>query len=90
MLAKVTRDMAIRHPLYMKAPNLNENTFTPMEIDILSLLEQGKSTEEIAECFFISVNTVRWHIKNIYAKLGARSATQAVWKARVAGILGGA
>ena len=89
MLAEMTRDMAIRHPLYMKTPNLKGDAFTPMEIDILSLLEQGKANEEIAEYFFISVNTVKWHIKNIYAKLGAKSATQAVWKARVAGILGG-
>lgn len=56
-------------------------------IDVLSLLEQGKTKEEIAEYFFISVNTVKFHIKNIYTKLGAGNVAQAVWNARVMGVI---
>lgn len=58
-----------------------------MELDVLTLMEHGKSKEEIAEYFFISVNTVKYHIKNIYAKLGAKSANQAVWNAKVLGVI---
>ena len=86
-LAGLARDMAVRHPLYMKAQIQNGEALTPMEIDILTFLEQGKSKEEIASCFFISVNTVKYHLKNIYMKTGAKNACQAVWNARLAGIL---
>lgn len=86
-LAELTRDMAIRHPLYMKISRLQGEAFTRMEIDVLSLLEQGKTKEEIAEYFFISVNTVKFHIKNIYTKLGAGNVAQAVWNARVMGVI---
>ncbi|BDC96867.1 helix-turn-helix transcriptional regulator [Treponema saccharophilum] len=79
--------MAVRNPLYMNAQIQNGEALTPMEIDILTFLEQGKSKEEIASCFFISVNTVKYHMKNIYMKTGAKNACQAVWNARLAGIL---
>ncbi|MBR6080138.1 MAG: response regulator transcription factor [Treponema sp.] len=35
----------------------------------------------------MSANTVKYHLKNIYSKLGASSATQAVWEARVRGLI---
>ena len=86
-IAEMTRNMAIRHPLYMKTVNEGGETFTPMEVDILLLLEQGKSKEEIGEYFFITINTVKYHIKNIYSKLGANSANLAVWNAKMRGII---
>ncbi len=86
MLIEKTRRMAINYPLYLK-PQYKNETFSQMEIDILKLLEQGKQKEDIAECFFISVNTVKYHLKNIYSKLDAGTATQAVWEARVMGII---
>ena len=86
-LVEMTRDMAIHHPLYMKIPLEEGESFTQMELDVLTLMEHGKSKEEIAEYFFISVNTVKYHIKNIYAKLGAKSANQAVWNAKVLGVI---
>ena len=43
---------------------------TPREHEILELLVRGRSKSHIAEAFFISENTVRGHVKHIYAKLG--------------------
>lgn len=86
-IIEMTRDMAISHPLYLKAQYKNTHTFTQMEIAILKLLEQGKSKEEIGEYFFISINTVKYHMKKIYAKLGASSTHQAVWQAKRIGII---
>ncbi|MCR5218161.1 LuxR C-terminal-related transcriptional regulator [Treponema sp.] len=86
-LIKITREMAIKHPLYLKVQYENNKVFSPMEIDVLKLLEQGKTKEDIGEYFFISVNTVKYHIKKIYGKLGVSSAHQAVWKARISGII---
>lgn len=83
----MSRDMAILYPLYLEAVYENDRRFTRMEVDVLRLLEQGKSREEIADLFFVSTNTVKFHLKNIYTKLGAKSAHHAVWKARILGII---
>ncbi|HHX36428.1 MAG TPA: helix-turn-helix transcriptional regulator [Clostridiaceae bacterium] len=40
------------------------------EIDVISLIVQGLTYQETADQLFISINTVRTHIKNIYSKLG--------------------
>lgn len=51
------------------------------EMDVLRLLATDLSGPEIASRLFISLNTLRTHTKNIYAKLGATSRRQAVAKA---------
>lgn len=86
-LLEMTRSMAIMHPLYLKAELKNDTNLTQREIEILKLLEQGKPREEIAEIFFISENTVNFHLKNIYSKMEVNSVTQAIWNARTLGIL---
>ena len=49
---------------------------TPTEFQVLRLIGQGKSNDGIAETLFISKNTVRSHIKSIYAKLDTHSRLQ--------------
>ncbi len=49
---------------------------TPMEFQVLKLIGQGRSNDEIAKILFISKNTVRSHIKSIYAKLNTHSRLQ--------------
>ncbi len=49
---------------------------TPTEFQVLRLIGQGKSNEEIAQILFISKNTVRSHIKSIYSKLNTHSRLQ--------------
>jgi len=46
------------------------------EAEIISLLVEGLSNQEIAKKLFISPNTVKTHIKNIYAKLGVNNRLQ--------------
>jgi LuxR family maltose regulon positive regulatory protein len=48
------------------------------ELEVLKLIEAGHSNQEIAARLVISMPTVKRHISNIYAKLGAKSRTQAV------------
>jgi LuxR family maltose regulon positive regulatory protein len=45
------------------------------------------TSTEIADALFISVNTVRFHIKNIYAKLGVHRRADAIKSAKESGIL---
>ncbi len=59
--------------------DLKEKTLdqlTPTEFQVLRLIGQGKSNDEIANALFISKNTVRSHIKSIYAKLNTHSRLQ--------------
>jgi LuxR family transcriptional regulator, maltose regulon positive regulatory protein len=52
------------------------------EHEILQLVAAGKSNRRIAAELFVSVGTVKTHLNNLYRKLGARSRTQAVARAR--------
>lgn len=58
--------------------NASNNQFTNREIEILSLLASGLSDREIADKLFLSVNTIKWYNRKIYAKLEVCSRTQAV------------
>lgn len=51
---------------------------TEKELSLLKVLAQGCSNLEIARKLDISENTVKWHLKNIYLKLGARNRVDAV------------
>jgi DNA-binding NarL/FixJ family response regulator len=54
---------------------------TPRELEVLQLLVGGEDYKSIADTLFISVFTVRAHIRNIYDKLHVHSKSQAVAKA---------
>jgi len=57
------------------------------ELEVLGLMAEGLSNQEIAAKLFISVGTVKTHVHNICGKLGARSRTQAAAQARELGLL---
>lgn len=50
---------------------------TPRERQVLALLSEGLTNNEIAERLFLSAGTVRLHVSNILSKLGATNRTQA-------------
>ncbi|MBQ6566046.1 MAG: hypothetical protein IJL80_03230 [Treponema sp.] len=86
-LLEVTRSVAASYPLYLKPINRGGAVFSKTEISILKFLEQGKDKKDLAKFFFLSENTIKFHLKNIYRKLDAGSAYQAVWEARLLGII---
>lgn len=55
------------------------------EIEILSLIAQGKSNEEISQALCRSLGTVKLHVHNIYKKLGVSSRIQAIQKCEACG-----
>ncbi|SMD38781.1 regulatory protein, luxR family [Reichenbachiella faecimaris] len=52
------------------------------ELDVLIELNNGLSNQEIADKLFVSLNTVKTHISNLYLKLHAKRRTQALAKAK--------
>jgi LuxR family maltose regulon positive regulatory protein len=54
---------------------------SPRELEVLQLLPTGLTAVEMADELFISANTLRSHLKNIYAKLSVHSRQEAVVKA---------
>ncbi len=57
-------------------------TLTLREQEILRLIVEGNTNRQIAQDSYIELSTVKWHIRQIYSKLGVRSRKQAVVRAR--------
>ena len=57
------------------------------ELEVLVLLADGLSNQEIADRLFVSLNTIKTHVSSIYQKLNAKRRTQAIQKARDLGII---
>ena len=64
-------------------------SLTKRQLEVLSLLAEGKSTDEIAAELGVRRTTARNHIANLLAALGAHSRLQAVVIAQRAGLLTG-
>ncbi len=54
--------------------------FTAKELQVIRLLVEGKSTQEIALHFGVSTRAIEYHLTNIYEKLGVSSRTEAIIK----------
>jgi two-component system nitrate/nitrite response regulator NarL len=54
------------------------STLTKREWEVLDLICQGRTTEEIASVFVVSIETIRSHVKRILHKLGVNSRAEAV------------
>ena len=57
------------------------------EFEILQLVAQGATNQEIADQLFISLNTVKTHLSNLYQKLDVSRRTQAIEKGKQVGLL---
>lgn len=60
---------------------------TERELEVLRLLAEGLTYAQMAERLVVSVNTVRYHVKGVYGKLGAEKQTQAVERGRELGLI---
>ncbi len=60
---------------------------TERELDVLLLLAQGYGNQAIAEKLFVSITTIKTHLRNINIKLGAHNRTEAISIARRMGVI---
>jgi LuxR family maltose regulon positive regulatory protein len=65
----------------------SESVLSDRELDTIKLIADDLSNQEIGDKLFISLNTVKSHVKNIILKLGVDSRIQAVTKAKELGII---
>lgn len=68
-------------PVELNQENINKlisNPLTQKEIEILKGLYQGKNNQQLADEHFVSINTVKTHIKNIYEKLNTSSRLETI------------
>lgn len=86
----------IRQPDFEQEQNLTQNftllkseidQFSKRELQILSKVGEGLTDAEIADEIFLSINTIKWHLRNIYTKLMVRSRLEAVKKAKKKGLI---
>jgi LuxR family transcriptional regulator, maltose regulon positive regulatory protein len=68
-------------------PALFGETLTDREISVLRLLSSPLTHREIGETLFISLNTVKSHVRSLYQKLTISSREEAVRKGRELGLL---
>lgn len=79
MMARITSAAGIDATRVARVP---VETLTPRECEVLRLLDSGLTSERLARRMELSQSTAKWHIKNIYAKLGAHNRSGALARAR--------
>lgn len=80
-------DAAPREAFTVKTEDGVTISLSLREIEVLSLIAEGKSNQEISNQLYLTLNTVKRHAYNIYAKLDVKNRTQAVSKARRLGLI---
>lgn len=88
--AKKVEKVIIERPVYLSAEDpfvpdsakMEELSLSKREMEILGLMAQGLSNEEIAEKTFISLSTVKTHNQRLFGKLEVKRRTQAIEKAK--------
>ena len=83
----VVREVPVPGPFTRNDERLAELGITPRELEILEAMAAGLSNREIAERLFVSENTVKTHAARLFAKLSAQRRTQAVQRAKEAGLI---
>jgi NarL family two-component system response regulator LiaR len=62
----------------LRQPPTSDNQLTEREREVLALMVKGMSNQEIADKLVVSLGTVKFHIGNIFMKLGVQSRVEAV------------
>jgi DNA-binding NarL/FixJ family response regulator len=90
---KLTRERVVTQTVRVEGPFVRDQArveslgITPRELDILEAVAAGLSNKEIAERLFVSENTVKTHAARLFSKLDAKRRTQAVQRAKEAGLI---
>jgi LuxR family maltose regulon positive regulatory protein len=67
-------------------PGLVEQ-LTSRELEVLTMLAEGKSNQAIARQLVVTLDTIKKHVSHVLGKLGAANRTEAVARARELGLI---
>jgi DNA-binding NarL/FixJ family response regulator len=83
---RLTRKKAnhVSEPVAFVTPDelLRQTGISKREYEVLQLMAQGLSNQEIADKLYISLNTVKTHSSNLFVKLDVKRRTQAIQRAK--------
>ncbi len=74
-------------PFVLNKKAFEETDLSARELEVLELIAKGLSNQEIASALFVSVNTIKTHVTNLFYKLEVTRRTQAVEKAKKLSII---
>jgi len=69
-------------PFVLNIKELEKLGISKRELEVLQLMSEGLSNNEIAEKMFVSLNTIKTHSSNLFVKLDVKRRTQAIEKGR--------
>ena len=72
--------LAKSNPMYLGSKLSEIKFISPREKDIIKLVSQGMKNKEIAQALFISDETVKKHLNNVYRKMGVESRFELIAK----------
>jgi LuxR family maltose regulon positive regulatory protein len=78
---QATQKKSVAVPTAAISSHLPLSAFSHRELEILRLIQQGRSNQNIGELLFLSLSTVKWHNQNIFFKLDVQRRTEAVARA---------
>jgi NarL family two-component system response regulator LiaR len=69
-------------PFEVNQKEIENRKISKRELEVLTLIADGKSNQEIADTLFVSIPTIKTHITNLFEKLDAKRRTQAIETAK--------
>ncbi|WP_205793752.1 LuxR C-terminal-related transcriptional regulator [Burkholderia sp. Ac-20353] len=84
---KVTGNPVLEQIQALDSNGMVGETPTVRELELLGLIDAGLSNQEIADRLSLSVATVKWHLYNLYTKLGVKNRASALARARSLNLL---
>ncbi len=68
-------------------PLVSQNTLTARELEIVTRLRTGPTNRQLSDAMFISPGTLKWHLNNIYSKLGVNNRLAAISRCQELGLI---
>lgn len=83
----VEREISVQSEFLLNEEAIRETGISKRELEVLELMADGLSNQEIADRLFVSLNTVKTHSSRLFEKLEVRRRTQAVERGKTLKII---
>jgi DNA-binding NarL/FixJ family response regulator len=74
-------DPRVTQGVFGRLTDKDPTALTDRELDVLRQISQGQSTKEVAAQLYLSDETIKTHLKNIFRKLGVHDRAEAIAEA---------